>query len=266
VKTLVLANQKGGVGKSAVACQLAHYLVAAGNRVLFIDLDHQRNSSRALSMNRKVHTATFTTLQVVEGGQLPDRPDAPFLLIPGDEALSGLERRVPEHNTFLANMQDFLEAASSSFDYCLVDTNPNPDIRYVIALALGQYVLSPIQLNQEAIDGIRALLSHAKYGLYNIQMKINPNLKLIGLLPNMVEPTPFQKGNLASLIKEHGKLLISSGRDAHQFAFIPTRTAIAEAQAEGAYLGDLKKTSARDALREVRTSFEAVERRMAKET
>jgi chromosome partitioning protein len=263
VKRDVLANQKGGVGKSAVACQLAHHLVAAGHRVLFVDLDHQRNSSRSLSRNARVQTAPFTTLQLIEGAQLACRPVGAFVLVGGDEGLSGLERRVSEHNTFLANFEDFLDLADGAFDFCLIDTNPNPDIRYVMALALARYVLSPIELNQEAIDGIRALLGHSKYGLHNIQMKINPKLELLGLLPNLVEPTPFQRGNLASLIREHGKLLIRAGGEAHQFAYIPTRTAIAEAQAEGAYLGDMKKTSARDAAREVRRCFEAVERKLA---
>jgi chromosome partitioning protein len=263
VKRVVLANQKGGVGKSAVACQLAHHLAAAGHRVLFVDLDHQRNSTSALARNAKVHAAPFTALQLIEGTQVPPSLAGAFVLVGGDEGLVGLERRVPEHNTFLANFEDFLDVVDGSFDFCLIDTNPNPDIRYVIALALARYVLSPIELNQEAIDGIRALLSHSKYGLHNIQMKINPKLELLGLLPNMVEPTPFQRGNLASLIQEHGNLLISTGGDAHQFAYIPTRTAIAEAQAEGAYLADMKKTSARDASREVRRCFEAVERRIA---
>ena len=265
MKTLVLANQKGGVGKSAVACQLAHYLVCKAKRVLFIDLDHQRNSSRALSLNSKVTVAPFTTTELLEATELPRAPESSFVLVPGDESLSGLERRVELHNGFTNNLQDFLENAADAFDYCLIDTNPNPDIRYAMALVLSQYVLSPIELNQEAIEGIRALLGHARYGLDNIQCRFNPKLRLIGLLPNMVEPTPFQKRNFIALIQEHAKLLISTGPAAHDFASITTRTAIAEAQAEGAYLGDMKKTSAREALREVRLSFEAVERQMAME-
>lgn len=266
MKTLVLANQKGGVGKSAVACQLAHYLASRGKRVLFLDLDHQGNSSGALMKNAKVTVAPFTTLQLVEAVDLPHPPEAPFVLVPGTEGLGGLERRVAEHNKFGSNLQDFLEIADRSFDVCLIDTNPNPDFRYAMAMAYGHYVLSPIQLNQEAIDGIRALLGHAKYGLHNIQKKMNPGLQLIGLLPNMLEPTPFQRRNLVALIKEHGKLLIRTGTEAHSFASIPTRTAIAEAQADGTYLGDMKKTSARDALREVKACFEVIERQMALET
>ena len=266
MKTLALANQKGGVGKSAVACQFAHFLAAKGKRVLFVDLDHQRNSSRALAMNPKVTVAQFTTVELLEASALPTSPDASFVLVPGAELLSGLERRVDQHNGFTNNLQDFLEAATSSFDYCVIDTNPNPDIRYAMALVLSQYVLSPVELNQEAIEGIRGFLGHAKYGLHNIQNKFNPELKLIGLLPNMVEPTPFQRKNFVALIQEHSKLLISTGPAAHEFASIPVRTAIAEAQADGVYLGDMRKTSARDAMREVNISFDAIERYMTKES
>ena len=265
MKTLVLANQKGGVGKSAVACQFAHFLAAKGKRVLFIDLDHQRNASRALSMNSKVTIAPFTAIQLLEAEKVPEVPSAAFALVVADESLSGLERRKEQHNAFTNNLQDFLNSAIESFDYCVIDTNPNPDIRYAMALVLSQYVVSPIELNQEAIEGIRALLTHSKYGLDKIQQKFNPDLKLIGLLPNRVEPTPFQRKNLIKLIQEYGRLLIRTGPEPHEFATLMTRTAIAEAQAEGMYIGDMKKTSAREALREAKVSFDAIERHMATE-
>ena len=62
------------------------------------------------------------------------------------------------------------------FDVCVIDTHPNPDIRVIAALATADYVLSPLQLNQEAIDGVRALLHHQRVGFHKIRAMLNPKL------------------------------------------------------------------------------------------
>ena len=247
MKTLVFANQKGGVGKSAVACQFAYYLSSKGNRVLFIDLDHQRNATWALSHSPRVAIAPFSAADIFEAAKVPVAPKGALVLVPGAEKLSLLERRTSEHDRFADNLQDFLKAASDRFEVCVMDTNPNPDVRYALSLALADYALSPIELNQEAIAGIHSLFEHSLYGFKNIQKKLNPDLKFIGLLPNRVEATPFQRQNLLTVLRDYRDLLIKTGPAEHNFAFLSTRTAIAEAQADGSYIGDMKKTSARDA-------------------
>jgi chromosome partitioning protein len=92
VKTLVLANHKGGVGKSAVATLLAHYCVRRGHRVLAIDLDHQGNFTRPLTLSKRAHVASTTSDQLLrsEGACVPD---APFVLVPAADPLLGLERQ-----------------------------------------------------------------------------------------------------------------------------------------------------------------------------
>ena len=264
MKTLVLANQKGGVGKSAVACQLAHYYAARGQRVLFIDLDHQMNSTRALTRHAKVVTTSFSSSAVLSG-DVDELANAPFVLVPGDEALSHLERQPAHHQDYLDRLYDFVQARGPSFDLCVIDTNPNPDIRYGAALVASDFILSPIELNQEAIDGIRGLLHHTRWGYYKLQGLIKSHeLELIGILPNLVEPTPFQRGNFKLLVETHAQLLIPT--DGPQgFLGIPTRMAIAEAQAHGMYLADMPKTSARDAFKEVKACFDVIAKRMALE-
>lgn len=261
MKTLVLANQKGGVGKSAVLTQLAYYLATLGLRVLVLDLDHQANSSKALAKNANVKAASFTSSALLAdlAGELPE---APIVLIAGDGDLSTLERQPTNHNGYVNALKKFLDRVGDRFDVCLIDTNPNPDIRYAAALITSDYLLSPIQLNQEAIDGIGGLLNHARYGYRKIKAQINPQLDLIGLLPNLVEPTPFQKANFAQLVQHYSQLLIVIDPAAKRFAFIPTRTAIAEAQAEGLYLAEMKKTSARDAWRDIKPAFDVIVKRM----
>jgi chromosome partitioning protein len=282
MKTLVLANQKGGVGKSFVATQFPFHLAERGNRVLHIDLDHQRNSSTPLIKSGMVAVAPFTSADLLRG-QATELPAAAFVVVPGDIALSSLERQPERHNSYVERLNEFLDAESAAFDICVIDTNPNPDIRYAAALICADFVLSPVQLNQEALDGIGALLHHPRYGIHKIRERMNPALHLIGILPNMVEATPFQRANLTQLVTAHHHLLIALPGETPRYAFVPTRTAIAEAQAAGVPLWQLRqpapagqtvatdapamplRTAARDAWREVRPVFEELERRMRME-
>jgi hypothetical protein len=84
---------------------------------------------------------------------------------------------------------------------------------------------------------------------------LNPKLALIGLLPTMVEPTPFQKANFLQVVQQYHPLMIRIGDGPGAFASIPRRSCIAEAQAEGAVLWEMKKTAARDAWREIEPSL-----------
>lgn len=262
MKTLVLANQKGGVGKSALATQLAHYLVRLGQSVIVLDLDHQQNTSRSLRANWRVEVANFTASDVFESATLPLPAATRFVLVPGDDRLSGLERQPEVHNLFAGRLRSALNTWAR-FDVCIIDTNPNPDIRYAAALISAQFVLAPIQLNQEAIDGISALLGHPRFGIGRIQKTLNPDLILLGFLPNLVEATPFQRANLQLLVSRFGGQFLSrkSGGDP-AFGYIQKRTAIAEAQAAGEFVAEMPKTSARDTWREIRPVFDLIIEKM----
>jgi chromosome partitioning protein len=257
MKTLVLANQKGGVGKSAVATLLAHYLRQQGHRVLAIDLDHQANFSQPLRLSRRATLAGFGADRLLTEPSAA-LPAADFVLVPGDPRLLMLERQPDKHNAFATNLHRFLPSQASRFDVCVIDTNPNPDIRVIAALASADFVLSPIQLNQEAMDGVGGLLNHERVGVRKIKALLNAKLHLIGLLPVMVEPTPFQKANFVQIVEQYHPLLIRIGDGPGNFASIPRRSAIAEAQAHGEVLWEMKKTAARDAWREIEPSLRTI--------
>ena len=254
MKTLVLCNQKGGVGKSAVATLLVHLLAHRGRRVLAIDLDHQGNFSKPLRLSGRAAVSAIASDALLTD-RPPPLPDQPVVLVPGDRALLGLERQPALHTPFARNFRSFLAAVDSAFDVCVIDTNPNPDIRVIAALVSADFVLSPMQLNQEAMDGVSGLLNHERVGLRKIKAVLNPNLALIGLLPTMVEPTPFQKANFVQVVQQYHPLMIRIGEGPGAFASIPRRSCIAEAQAEGAVLWEMKKTAARDAWREIEPSL-----------
>ena len=259
MKTICVANQKGGVGKSALATQFALYLQRLGRSVVVVDLDHQQNTSRSLRVNPAVAVADFTATDLLTDPQIPDLSFGGLIVVPGHDSLTLLERRREEHNGFATNLRNALRAWAAA-DICIIDTNPNPDIRYAAALISTDYVLAPIQLNQEALEGMHGFINHPRYGITKIKATLNPRLKFLGILPNLVEPTPFQRGNLQALAAKYGTRLLSQ-RDATgaiTFAYIPKRSAMAEAQAAGLFLPDLPKTAARQAWREIKPVFDMI--------
>lgn len=252
MKTLVLANQKGGVGKSAIGCQYAYFLHdVLQKRVLVIDLDHQANTSKAIRNSGMATVSAITGSRVLTEKHTAVE-DAEFVLIPADAELIKMEKQPDKHNNFASNLHTFLKSVADKFDVCVIDTNPNPDIRMTAALVAAGFVLSPIQLNQEALDGIGAL----RNDVAKIKQAINPNLHLIGILPNLVESTPFQKANFKQLSEHFGNLMIRLENG--QMAAIQTRTAVAEAQAAGKPIWKLGKTSARDAWVQIKPVFDKV--------
>ena len=259
MKTLVLANQKGGVGKSAVATLLVHHLAQHGHRVLAIDLDHQGNFSSPVQRSNRATAAGLTADRLLTEA-VSVMPSATFVLVPSDRALLMLERQPTLHTPFARNLRSFLAAMDAQFDVCVIDTNPNPDIRVIAALASADFVLSPIQLNQEAMEGVNGLLNHDRVGVRKIKAVLNPKLQLIGLLPTMVEPTPFQKANFLQIVQKYHPLLIRIGDGPGEFASMPRRSAIAEAQAHGQLLWEMKKTAARDAAKEIEPTLRELAR------
>jgi chromosome partitioning protein len=256
MKTTILANQKGGVGKSAVAVQLAYFFhLVMKKRVLVIDFDHQRNASKAIRTGGLATVSQLPASRVLTT-RVTGVEDAGFVLLAADNAeLLRMEKQADRHNSFANNLQAFLKSVDREFDVCLVDTNPNPDIRQLASLVVGDFVLSPLQLNQEAIDGIGDLLHHETIGIRKIKAAINPKLELIGILPNLVEATPFQRDNFRELSAHFAKLLIPMETS---FAAIRKSTAIPEAQATGLPVWKLGKTSSREAWSQIRPVFEKV--------
>lgn len=252
MKSILLTNRKGGVGKSAIACQLAHYYAdKLKKRVLFIDLDAQANSTYSLGLVDGLATKTNTKASELFTTKGAEIPEVGFALVPADDGLNKLEGQKPRHNEFASNFKSALASQEDKFDVCVVDTAPTADIRMTAALISVGFVVSPIELAQESISGIRELTKDVT----TIQghPTLNPNLNYIGLLPNRVVNTPTQKAHLATIFQHFAKRLIvlSSGGP----AILRNTTAIADAQEAGVPVWKLGKTSARDAWREIEPTF-----------
>ncbi len=277
MKILTIANQKGGVGKSADTCQLSYYLASLGYRVFVSDLDHQMHTSKPIvkafknapPLSISIFHEIFSSMDIIEGnkkeiqgfGKKPKFAKCEtgvLCLAPGSQRLNLLEREKLKHNDYVNNLKSFMDYLDGHFDICIIDTNPNPDIRVIAALTVATHVITPIQLNQESIDGLSDFLNHPNYGLNNIKQKLNKKLKFVGALPSMVQGSKYQKDNFEEVKKHLKHFLIPLNDDSGEFAYVPFSVSIAEAQQQGVPLFELKKSSARKAWQTTKRAFDAI--------
>ncbi|RQU79342.1 ParA family protein [Burkholderia cenocepacia] len=258
MKTLTIWTQKGGVGKTALVCQLAHALHARSHRVLVVDLDSQGNAGAALLRAEKAVALAITAASLLMNGNLSATlPDVAFAVIRATPELVRIPEQPDEFSRFHANFQANLARIAPVFDICLIDCPPSDDLRVLLALTVTDFVLSPIQLNQEAIEGIVKTLRGTR-GVERIREKFNPSLRFLGIVPNLVEATPLQKRNFIEVLESFGRYLVldEQGKPLR----ILRRSSIAEAQELGVALPELgrAKTAAREAWAELAPALERI--------
>ena len=251
MKKLAIVNEKGGVGKTLLATQLAFYAsLQKGKRVVVFDFDQQGNTSNCLREHAACTCSGVTLFDVMTKGVVPsERGD--LLLIPASQDLLSLERQTSEHQKYIKNLLHVIRALESDFDFAVFDTNPSPDIRAVGAIALASHVIIPIQLNREALDGVK-LMFNKLHGA----KKINPTLEFLGLLPNLVEKKPFQIENFKQLVSTSSSLLLKDADG--NFLKIGSATALAEAQAESRPVWEGEKSTSARTWRQVQPVFETI--------
>lgn len=238
MKTLVVANQKGGVGKTTLLVHMAHYAAEAGSRVLVIDLDPQCNTTSSLEAFASdiVASALFGSNAIDPKQKSEHR----ITLIGADSALLNVDRAsLDATQSFVGQVRRL--ADSAQFDLCLIDTAPALGLRMVAAVTAANYVIAPIELEAYSTDGIAAMLKT----IYGIRQKLNPGLQFLGMLPSRVNThSPAQKANLVDLLKRHPDLIVRKA--------ITQRTATGEAAGAKKPVWALRKTSARDAGQEMK--------------
>ena len=252
MNTIVFGNQKGGPGKSTLSVLFARWLAEKrAERVAFIDLDSQMNSSKSL----RVFDGGIEALALfgVVPIDLNVDPSNRIVLFRGSKALIDLDRGRPE--VVIPAFRRHIESLASQFDGCVIDTPPSLGLRLSAALIAADHVTCPIELEEYSIDGVTDMMRT----IFGVRQKYNPALQLVGIVANRFNPHSVrQKEALARLIADYHQFVIP--------AKISTRSAIPEALAAGVPVWRLNKSAAREASAEVLEVFELLHARIESAT
>ena len=234
MKTLVVANQKGGVGKTATLTHMAWFAAKQGLRTLVIDLDTQGNASFTLEEYAAPVKASQMLFSDVDYSLSEGQKIAVFS---ADEMLADTDSYGAENA--IINFRKNLQKIAGQFDICLIDTAPSLGVTMAAALYAGDYVLSPIEMEAYSIQGLERMLTT----IGNIQSE-NKGLHFLGMLPSKVDGrNPRHKRHLAELNEAYPEHVLQEK--------IGLRSSIADALASQRPVWTIKKTAARIAGREM---------------
>jgi chromosome partitioning protein len=242
------ANQKGGVGKTTTAINLAACLAEAGERAVVVDLDPQANATSGLGM-RANGTSTYDLLDGVPLGQLAKATRFENLfLVPSRPELAGAAVELSHREDGERFLAESLQHAEG-FDFVLLDCPPSLGPLTVNALAAADRVIVPVQTEYYALEGLAQLVQSINL----IKTRLNPSLSIGGVLLTMADSRTRLSADVEAEVRRHfGDLVFK--------AVIPRSVRVAEAPSHGLPLTHYDRRS-RSAEAYWKVAMELVERR-----
>jgi chromosome partitioning protein len=207
--TIAVANQKGGCAKSTTAVNLAAALAELKQRVLLIDLDPQANASQWLGApSDQAGAFELFTTKVAVNSLLVETNTEGLTLLAGSRSLAGIEKALAGELAVETRLKRRLKALDSlPLDYILIDTPPTLGLMTLNALCTAQQVLIPVTTHVMTLSGVAQLMQTFE----DVKEVLNPELKLLGLLPSRVDQrTRHSKDIIDALIERFGDKVLKA--------------------------------------------------------
>ena len=221
-KVLAIANQKGGVGKTTTAVNLAASLAATKRKVLLIDLDPQGNATTAAGIKENkpntLYNLFFENIQIM---QCIYKSSDDYDLLPGGQELIALEVGIRENNkqSFLSKE---LEALKDKYDYTIIDTPPTLNQLTIEALFAASGTLIPLQCEYYSLEGVTGLMET----IQSLSDKNLSNNRVIGIVRTMVDMRNNLAKEVSDELESHFSNLVFN-------TLIPRNIKLAEAPSHG---------------------------------
>lgn len=231
---IMMANQKGGVGKTTTSVNIATILAATNHKTLLIDLDPQGNATSGVGGDKN-KPGTYEWL-IGNSSNPIQKTFIPYLdLISASMDLAGGEieiLNIPNRERILKNL---LESIKDKYEYILIDCPPSLGILTLNAFCASTHIVIPLQCEYYALEGI----SHIYKTMEKIKLSLNPNLEFLGILLTMFDRRSSLNQHIANDIRYHFQDKVFN-------TVIPRNIKVAEAPSHGKpiILYDVKSTGA----------------------